>query len=112
MGGKYNDKETIAFSDENLYKYEREGLIFGDIDDYMEKLRNGDIDHKKENFPLGCKRFDAGWKFELGLDIKKYYVGIAYDLGLVDIRSKKTKEIFVFGAMKNRNFSVNVGYSF
>lgn len=98
LGGKRKDK----VKQESLYcgyDNQNQTAIFGDFDIYKPSS-------------LGCKRFDAGWKFDLGVDIKKYYVGIAYDLGLVDIRSKKTKEFWSLGAMKNRNFSINVGYSF
>ena len=66
---------------------------------------------------MDSKRFDAGWKFELGVDIKNYYVGLAYDLGFVDITNSDTKKaVKEFGdeyePMKNRNFSINVGYRF
>ncbi len=85
--------------------------VFGDPEKDIEKL-------KDDEYPaMGCKRFDAGWKFELGVDIKKFYVGLAYDLGFVDITNSKTKEAAKkydddYKAMMNRNFSINVGYRF
>lgn len=84
--------------------------VFGDPEKDTEKL-------KDDEYPaMGCKRFDAGWKFELGVDIKNYYVGLAYDLGFVDITNgdvkKDTKDNDNYKAMMNRNFSINVGYKF
>ena len=98
-GSGENNKSKSKQSFDPVPETQTQVQIFGELDRYKPSS-------------LGCKRFDAGWKFDLGVDIKKYYVGIAYDLGLVDIRSEKTKEFWSLGAMKNRNFSINVGYSF
>lgn len=98
MEHMYVNGKTIEYnpSEEESWK------IFGD------DFEDGDMD---------SKRFDAGWKFELGVDIKNYYVGLAYDLGFVDITNSKAKKAAKeFGdnyePMKNRNFSINVGYRF
>ena len=60
---------------------------------------------------FGAKRFDFGLTFGAGVTIKKhYYVGIAYDLGLVNMAIEKEwgKE----AKFHNRNFSIQVGYNF
>ena len=63
---------------------------------------------------FGAKRFDFGLSFGAGVTIKKhYYVGIQYDLGLVNMAihddefaySDKTK-------FHNGNFAVQLGYNF
>lgn len=60
---------------------------------------------------FGMKRFDFGLTFGAGVTIKKhYYVGIAYDLGLVNmaIEEQWGKD----AKFHNRNFSIQVGYNF
>lgn len=109
--GKYQTHEKKMI-DNLLYENETYGWIFGSYGSKDNKSKNEKLPYSAIHQDMGCKRFDAGLKFETGFDIKNYYIGIAYDLGLVDMRSEKTKEMFAWGAMKNRNFSVNVGYSF
>ena len=53
------------------------------------------------------KRFDMGLQLGLGVTlVKHYYVGIAYEFGLLE--QVKDSD----GYYKNRNFMVNVGYQF
>ena len=61
---------------------------FGDIND-NEKAE------KLEDEVLGLKRFDIGWRFEIGVDINKFYLGIAYDLGFFDIQNEQVKKILL-----------------
>lgn len=66
---------------------------------------SGDEEH------FGAQRFDCGLTFGAGVTfMKHYYVGIAYDLGLVNMAideelGKETK-------LHNRNFSIQIGYNF
>ena len=60
---------------------------------------------------FGAKRFDFGLTFGAGVTFKEhYYVGIAYDLGLVNmaIEDEWGKE----AKFHNRNFSIQIGYNF
>ncbi|MBP3353886.1 MAG: PorT family protein [Bacteroidales bacterium] len=65
-------------------------------------------------------RFDMGWKFELGFNINSVYLGVAYDLGCVDIQNRYWRDYYKekFGdnyndyKIKNHSFSLNVGYIF
>lgn len=60
---------------------------------------------------FGAKRFDFGLTFGAGVTIKEhYYVGIAYDLGLVNmaIEDEWGKD----AKFHNRNFSIQIGYNF
>ena len=69
----------------------------------------GESSESEEHY--GMKRFDFGLTFGAGVTIKKhYYVGIAYDLGLVNMAIEKEwgKE----AKFHNRNFSIQVGYNF
>lgn len=91
------------------------------FEDYSQKVF-GDIDKNKdakriEDEVLGLKRFDMGWRFDIGADINKFYVGLAYDLGFLDIQNKKVKEDIEkykgkYEALHTGNFSINVGYRF
>lgn len=54
------------------------------------------------------KRSDVGLRFGLGVTIKKhYYVGLGYDLGLLNI-SKEMEE----GKLTNGSFFISLGYNF
>lgn len=100
VGGKVKVTE-IDEGDKTEYKYD----AFGVADE--------DSDEEKG----GLKRFDAGLSFGTGISLNKIYIGIKYDLGLVNIADKK-----VWGGygddgnknlkIKNRNFAVSVGYTF
>lgn len=60
---------------------------------------------------FGAKRFDFGLSFGAGVILRKhYYVGIVYDLGLVNMAIDKEwgKE----AKFHNRNFSIQLGYNF
>lgn len=57
----------------------------------------------------GLKRFDAGLSFGTGVSINKFYVGLTYELGLINAADKKEWKDY---KMKNRNFSIGVGYNF
>lgn len=53
------------------------------------------------------KRFDAGLSFGTGVSINKFYIGLIYDLGLTNIAKKDVNY-----KLKNRNFSIGVGFNF
>ena len=112
IAGKSKTKDVYTDTEDNFTDTEKSWCqVFGDPEKDEEKLKDD------ETTAMGCKRFDMGWKFELGVDIKNYYVGLAYDLGFVDITNSKAKKAAKeFGdnyePMKNRNFSINVGYRF
>ncbi len=59
------------------------------------------------------KRFDGGISFSGGFSIKRFYIGMGYDLGLVNIESKSSDSAaVVVGASSetyNRNFWVGIG---
>ena len=60
---------------------------------------------------FGAKRFDFGLLFGAGVTLREhYYVGIVYDLGLVNMAIDKEwgKE----AKFHNRNFSIQLGYNF
>ncbi|MDE7073858.1 MAG: PorT family protein [Odoribacter sp.] len=57
----------------------------------------------------GLKRFDAGLSFGTGVSINKFYIGLSYDLGLSNIADKKQWED---SKLRNRNFSIGIGYNF
>lgn len=60
---------------------------------------------------FGAKRFDVGLSFGAGVTLKeRYYVGIVYDLGLMNMAIEK--EWGKQAKFHNRNFSIQVGYNF
>lgn len=64
---------------------------------------------EEESEKGGLKRFDAGLTFGAGVSINKFYIGLNYDLGLANIADKKQWADY---KIKNRNFSIGVGYNF
>ncbi|MBD9178467.1 MAG: PorT family protein [Odoribacter splanchnicus] len=92
VGGKVKWEETYdGDTDKGDYK------AFG--------TANEDSDEEKG----GLKRFDAGLSFGTGVSINKFYIGLTYDLGLVNAADKDTWKDY---KMRNRNFSIGVGYNF
>ena len=92
VGGKVKWEETYdGDTDKGDYK------AFGTADE--------DSDQEKG----GLKRFDAGLSFGTGVSINKFYVGLTYDLGLVNAADKDAWKDY---KMRNRNFSIGVGYNF
>lgn len=81
-------------------------------DDYSEKF---DIFGKStdEETRGDFKRFDAGLRFGVGASIRKFYVGVAYDLGLTNLA--RTGDDAQWGKdtkFRNGSFLVSVGYNF
>lgn len=60
------------------------------------------------------KRFDFGLSFGTGVNFKSVYLGVKYDLGLTNIAgdSWEGDEESSSTKIKNRNFSISVGYTF
>ena len=92
VGGKVKWEETYdGDTDKGDYK------AFGTADEDSDKEKGG------------LKRFDAGLSFGTGVSINKFYIGLTYDLGLVNAADKDTWKDY---KMRNRNFSIGVGYNF
>lgn len=54
------------------------------------------------------KRGDMGLRFGVSADIsERYYIGLGYDLGLMNIAKESEG-----GKLKNRCFTLSVGYNF
>lgn len=69
----------------------------------------GESTDKEDHF--GAKRFDFGLTFGAGVMLwEHYYVGIAYDFGLVNMAVDK--EWGDKAKFRNRNFSIQLGYNF
>lgn len=66
-------------------------------------------DEDEDSEKGGLKRFDAGLSFGAGVSIKKFYVGLSYDLGLANIADQDQWKDY---KIRNRNFSIGVGYNF
>lgn len=69
----------------------------------------GTADEDSDQEKGGLKRFDAGLSFGTGVSINKFYVGLTYDLGLVNAADKDAWKDY---KMRNRNFSIGIGYNF
>ncbi len=69
----------------------------------------GTSTENEEHF--GAKRFDVGLSFGAGVTFRKhYYIGIVYDLGLMNMAIDK--EWSKDAKFHNRNFSIQLGYNF
>lgn len=114
-------KETYEGEDESYYYGEQTRETWD-----KEYKRNAFGDYKDnenaeeyEDRVLGLKRFDVGWRFDLGVDINKFYLGVAYDLGFFDIQGddlkKDLKDAYgknKYEALRTGNFSINIGCRF
>lgn len=58
------------------------------------------------------KRFDAGLRFGGGLQFKKFYVGLNYDFGFLDILGHGDYGWADEMKMKNNSFQISLGYNF
>ena len=120
---------AVAGKQKETYEGEYESYYYGDRERETwdkEYKRNAFGDYKDnkdakdyEDTVLGLKRFDIGWRFDLGVDINKFYLGLAYDLGFFDIQNEQVKKEYknTFGAGEYEPFttssaSFNIGYRF
>ncbi len=98
--------------------------LFKEMSDYK-TYTSGDVDHDpdKEDKDALYKRFDAGLSFGIGaIFAKHYFVGLQYELGLVDIYSSDSRYVakeklrgndkYGYVPTKNRNFMITIGYNF
>lgn len=74
---------------------------------------DGDDDEKAFDEDEGdLKRFDFGLSFGTGVSFNAFYVGLKYDLGLVNIAGDAWENEDGSAKIKNRNFAISVGYTF
>lgn len=99
------------------YDYYNDTYEYEEYDEEYKYNAFGNIE--KDSDVFGLKRFDIGWRFDLGVDINKFYLGVAYDLGFFDFQNeevkKENKEYYGKNAyipLKNGTFSVNIGCRF
>ncbi|MBR4215535.1 MAG: hypothetical protein IKR94_09475, partial [Bacteroidales bacterium] len=57
-------------------------------------------------------RFDFGWNFALGVDYKKYYLGVGYDIGLIPIHDCAEMMLVDYWKPHNGCVMINLGYYF
>lgn len=85
---------------------------YSDSDGISESVKYpffGESTDEEDHF--GAKRFDFGLTFGAGVTLRKhYYVGIVYDLGLINMAVDK--EWGKDAKFHNRNFSIQLGYNF
>ncbi|MBQ9237645.1 MAG: PorT family protein [Prevotella sp.] len=99
----FNDANQLQF---NFGPYLAYGLHGKDKWEEYYNGRTYESDKKWYDYD-DTKRFDMGLQLGLGVTLAKhYYVGIAYEFGLLE--QVKDSD----GYYKNRNFMVNVGYQF
>lgn len=99
LGGKIKTSGD-GDDDEDYYSYGDDDE--GDWDEGSDKVfdkKGGDL-----------KRFDFGLSFGTGMSFNAFYLGLKYDLGLVNIGGETWKEGKV--KVKNSNFAISVGYTF
>ncbi len=78
LGGKVKWNATIGGE-----KYKGDYKAFGTT-----KSGDDESEDESDNRKGGLKGFDAGLSFGIGVSIKKFYVGLNYDLGLANIADK------------------------
>ncbi len=86
----------------------------GDYDDEWDYYASGwddedDYYDEEGSEKGGLKRFDAGLTLGAGVSVNKFYIGLSYDLSLANIAEKKEWPDM---KIRNRNFSIGVGYNF
>ncbi len=77
--------------------------------DEVEILGEANINDNNSNY---VKPFDMGIALGAGLTLsKKYFLGINYDVGLVNVNGRRALALD-HNSIKNRSFSINLGYNF
>lgn len=71
------------------------------------KWKDAEDDTEGDFFDDSTKKFDAGLAFGGGITFSHIYVGLNYDLGLMNIMKDSGD-----ASAKNRSLSINVGYNF
>jgi hypothetical protein len=105
---------TFSLSDDFKIKANA-GPTFGvGLSGKYESERDGDKDesdlYKKEegDDDAEMKRFQMGIAFGAGVEFKKIYLGVGYDLGLTNISTYDKDGFYI----KSGRFMINVGYTF
>ena len=98
LGGRVKDELTIVYNGAK----ESENLSYDVFGQATEDEYRGDF-----------KRFDAGLRFGAGVHIRKFNVGLIYDLGLANLLYTGDDHIWDKGTKyRNSSFLVSVGYNF
>lgn len=95
IAGKGHTSYSYGFEEEEAF----EVPVFG---------KEKDIE---DSDSYGFKRFDMGWRIDAGIDIKKFYVGAAIEMGFINMNNEEYFDYFD-KPLKNRNYSINIGYNF
>ncbi len=86
--------------------------IYGSVDWNESSHTYGNESGSEDVFGDGAdlKRFDLGWIFGAAVTWQKMYFGMQYDLGALNIaRDDHWRDGY---SLKNRCFSINIGYNF
>lgn len=98
----FDEKNQLQFDFGPYFAYGLHGKAKNETSSNTGYSHKEDIDVFDEG---NGKRFDMGLQVGAGITIEKhYYVGLAYEFGLVSVEKDRKA--------KNRNFMVNVGYQF
>lgn len=77
--------------------------------DEVEILGVHNINDNNSNY---VKPFDMGIAFGAGITLNnKYFLGLNYDLGLINMNGKRMRALD-HNSIKNRSFTINLGYNF
>jgi opacity protein-like surface antigen len=96
---KANVGPTFGFGLSGNVLFQNDGTKMDDysVDDIYKKEEGADKSM--------AKRFDLGVAFGAGVEFKKIYLGVGYDLGLTSISNSDD-------AIKTGSFTINVGFTF
>lgn len=101
----FDDANQLQFNFGPYFAFGLHGKVKEKETSYDGRTFEDDYDWYDDNDD--AKRFDMGLQLGLGVTLAKhYYVGIAYEFGLIS--QVKDSD----GNFKNKNFMVNVGYQF
>ena len=80
---------------------------------YDGESESGSIDaFGDDDDTFGLNKFDAGLRFGTGIIFGKSYIGIQYGLGMANIANEDYWGDGDDFSIKNRTFSINIGYNF
>ena len=88
--------------------------IKANINAMGQQISNAEIGLQSEMDFFGddaARRFDAGLCFGIGIDVKKVFIGLNYDLGLLNMVADSDNRDDGFST-KNSNIGVRVGFNF
>lgn len=101
---RFNDNVRLEIDLGPYFAYGIHGGAFSSKSNYRDYDDDYDYGISIGNYDALCKRFDAGIIFGAGVTFEKYYAGLHYEAGIVNILTHGD-----YVSAKNNNLMLSVG---